>query len=339
MLKARRRQYSAIDIARYVSALLVVAIHVYPFVDISETFNLYFMQCVCRLAVPFFFVVSGFFFFRKIIPGQDNLPHLKKYLFRLGRIYVIWSILYLPYVIWNYASTGFGWQSILGYVRDFFLTGSYYHLWFLPSLMTGVAIVYFLYLKKGLPFTLKVSLALYGIGYLINNYAAVWQSLPYISILYGFFEKTLVTARDGFFFAPMFLAMGLLLAKTRRMPLKICAPGFVVAEICLILEVCLYVQLGVMQDLSCMFLMLIPAEYFLVQTLLQLRMPYKPVYGQMRQDSLLIYTSHILFVRLFLIVFPQAHLAVYFLTLACSQCFASLVLAYRKKWPALDYLL
>ena len=28
-----KRQYGAIDIARYVSALLVVAIHVYPFVD------------------------------------------------------------------------------------------------------------------------------------------------------------------------------------------------------------------------------------------------------------------------------------------------------------------
>ena len=38
MVKAK--QYAAVDIAKYVSALLVVAIHTYPFLEISETFNL-----------------------------------------------------------------------------------------------------------------------------------------------------------------------------------------------------------------------------------------------------------------------------------------------------------
>ena len=34
-----KRQYASIDIARYVSALLVVCIHTFPFLEISETFN------------------------------------------------------------------------------------------------------------------------------------------------------------------------------------------------------------------------------------------------------------------------------------------------------------
>ena len=59
-----KRQYASIDIARYVSALLVVCIHTFPFLEISETFNTYFIHTVCRLAVPFFFTTSGFFFFR-----------------------------------------------------------------------------------------------------------------------------------------------------------------------------------------------------------------------------------------------------------------------------------
>lgn len=50
-----KRQYASIDIARYVSALLVVCIHTFPFLEISETFNTYFIHTVCRLAVPFFF--------------------------------------------------------------------------------------------------------------------------------------------------------------------------------------------------------------------------------------------------------------------------------------------
>ena len=53
-----KRQYASIDIARYVSALLVVCIHTFPFLEISETFNTYFIHTVCRLAVPFFFTTS-----------------------------------------------------------------------------------------------------------------------------------------------------------------------------------------------------------------------------------------------------------------------------------------
>ena len=65
-----KRKYAAIDIAKYVSALLVVCIHTYPFYEISKTFNTFFMQTICRIAVPFFFTTSGFFFFRKY--GDDS---------------------------------------------------------------------------------------------------------------------------------------------------------------------------------------------------------------------------------------------------------------------------
>lgn len=54
-----KKEYAAIDIAKYVSALLVVCIHTFPFLEISETLNTYFIQTVCRLAVPFYFTVSG----------------------------------------------------------------------------------------------------------------------------------------------------------------------------------------------------------------------------------------------------------------------------------------
>ncbi|WP_289765012.1 acyltransferase family protein, partial [Faecalibaculum rodentium] len=230
-----KRQYGAIDIARYVSALLVVAIHVYPFVDMSPVFNQYFIAIVCRLAVPFFFVVSGYFFFRKIRRSEteENREKLKDYLWRIGKIYLIWTVIYLPYTIWNYASAGFSWQSIFSWVRDFFLNGSYYHLWFLPAMMLGMVIVWFLYEKRGMMFTLKVSLGLYVVGYLINIYAPYWETLPYVSILYGFFQKTLVTARDGFFFAPMFLSLGLLLAKTRRVRARAAGTAFAISMVLL----------------------------------------------------------------------------------------------------------
>lgn len=335
-----KHQYAAIDIARYVSALLVVAIHVYPFADLSETFNTYFIAIICRLAVPFFFVISGYFFFRKLKKDdyEGNLDKLKAYLWRIGKIYLIWTVIYLPYTIWNYVSAGLSWQSLLSWIRDFFLNGSYYHLWFLPAMMLGMAIVWYLYEKKGMGFTLKVSLGLYFIGYLINIYAPIWESLPYVSILYGFFTKTLVTARDGFFFAPMFLSIGLLLARTRRVKARASGTAFAISMLLLCAEVAIYGHFGLLRDLSCMFLMLVPAVFFMTSLLLVVRMPYHPRYRLLRYDSLLIYTSHILFARLLLMLLPDAHLAVYFLTLACAQGFASLVTANMQRWPILKNL-
>lgn len=127
-----KRQYASIDIARYVSALLVVCIHTFPFLEISETFNTYFIHTVCRLAVPFFFTTSGFFFFRNYDSENEDLneTRLKKALIRLFRIYLIWTIIYLPYTIFDYTHTGFQIKYLFTYVRDFFLNGSYYHLWF-----------------------------------------------------------------------------------------------------------------------------------------------------------------------------------------------------------------
>ncbi|WP_242744647.1 hypothetical protein [Allobaculum sp. Allo2] len=60
-------EYPAIDIAKYIGALLVVAIHTFPFADISESFNLFFIATICRLAVPMFLSAAAFFSFRKSI--------------------------------------------------------------------------------------------------------------------------------------------------------------------------------------------------------------------------------------------------------------------------------
>ena len=335
-----KKEYAAIDIARYISALLVVCIHTYPFIDISETFNIFWLQTICRLAVPFFFVVSGFFFFKKQTEDEnENRELLKKYVSRLLKLYIIWTIIYIPYTIWNYSTTGFAWYSIFAYIRDFFMSGSYYHLWFLPALMIGMVLVCKMYEKKGLSFTLKASLALYIIGYFINIYAPIWESLPVVKILYGFFTKTIVTPRNGIFFAPLFLSMGMLLAKTKGVSKKESKIGFIVSFLFLVVEVTIYYKLHLLQYLSSMFITLIPAVYFMVSYLLKVKIPYKEQYKIFRQESVLIYTSHILFVKVLFLFSPKMNLIVYFLTLACSQCFASIVIRNKEKYPILENLM
>lgn len=335
----RTRQYAAIDIAKYIGAMLVVAIHTFPFIDISESFNLFFISTICRLAVPFFFVCSAFFLFSKMqARPKRSQSILMLYLRRLLILYLVWTVIYLPYTIWNYTQAGFSFLSLLGWIRDFFLNGSYYHLWFLPALMLGTLIFRWLSSRESLPKALLISLGLYLIGWLINVFAPLWQSLAGFSMVYGFFEKTLVTARDGIFFAPAFVAIGALCARTKRQNLKTSAIGFGVSFLCLILEVTLYAKLNMLTDLSCMFLSLIPCEYFLLQMLLQTQISWKESYTALREDSTLIYVSHVLFARILLMWLPNAHLVVYLLTLFCAQMLSYAIVKESKRLPWLKYL-
>ena len=80
----KKVNYFAIDIAKYISALLVVCIHTFPLLDVSEPANTFLIQAVCRIAVPFFFAVSSFLFFSKIKAKRgpndpENLFQLKHY--------------------------------------------------------------------------------------------------------------------------------------------------------------------------------------------------------------------------------------------------------------------
>lgn len=334
-----KKKYAAIDIAKYVSAMLVVCVHTYPLYEVSPLLNTYWIQTVCRFAVPFFFTISGFFFFRKWSDSQEeNRYNLRKYLMRLGKIYLIWTVIYLPYVIWDYSRGGFSVLNVISYLRDFLLNGSYYHLWFLPALMLGTVIVSFIYQKRGLMDTLKVGVIAYFIGYLINVYTPIWEQLPIINFLFAFFTKVFTTARNGIFFAPMFISIGLLLSKTKRLPARTSVIGFVISFVLLVLEVTLYNVFGILRDLTSMYITLIPAIYFFVSWLLVVKMPYKEKYMVLRNESLLIYTSHILFAKILLNLFPTAHIVVYFVTLALSQAFATIVIRNKTRFPILEHL-
>ena len=335
-----KKQYAAIDIAKYVSALLVVCIHTYPLLEVSETLNTFFIQVICRMAVPFFFVSSGYFFFQKEFASkEESLDYLIRYEKRLFKIYAIWTIVYLPYTILDYAHSGFRLYHVLSYLRDVVLNGSYYHLWFLPALMLGTFIVWILLTYIGPKRMYQVVGSLYFVGYLINVFTPIWQSLPFVSFVFGFFTKLMVTSRNGLFFAPIFLAIGYLLATTKRLRRKVSGLGWCICTLLLACEVSLYYFLGILRDLTSMYLLLVPLTFFMTNFLLTSHRYYKPVYLQLRHESLLIYTSHILFAAIGLKLFPNAHLVVFFLTVAGAQTLAALVLKYRKRYPILEHLL
>ena len=48
------RKVISFDTVKIFMACLVVAIHVYPFASVSQSFDFFFTHVFCRIAVPFF---------------------------------------------------------------------------------------------------------------------------------------------------------------------------------------------------------------------------------------------------------------------------------------------
>lgn len=341
----KMKNYTAIDIAKYISALLVVCIHTFPLYDLSQTANMVWIQAVCRIAVPFFFAVSAFLFFRKIDPSKGmketvNVAQLKHYLHRLAVLYGVWTILYLPYTFLLWRSDGFSLSYLARWIFDLFFNGSYYHLWFLPSLMLGTVIVYVLYTNLRLKKGLLLTFLLYVIGMLMNVYGDMLAAIPIVQTLYQTYMLIFTTARNGIFFTPIFLYIGIYLKEFPGMyTKKEYALGISVCYIALLLEEGLAYFCGMMQDLTSMYLFLIPLVYFLVGALLQIQRSPSYLSRFFRQSSSLIYVSHILFAMPLLHHFPQQHLLVYVITVIASQLLAMLIIALsnRISWLKILY--
>ena len=156
----------SIDIFRLLFAVYVVALHAIPVSFDSQSFLSVTVSSLFRFSVPFFLTVSGYYFFKKarMMTWKDIGIYLK----RLIIAYSFWSCLYfvVKFISWGY-------QSPKGFLSDcvysFFLTGSYYHLWYFPALIFAVCISA-LFVKTGHKKILFcVSISAYLLCYLITN--------------------------------------------------------------------------------------------------------------------------------------------------------------------------
>ncbi len=90
-----------LDFARLYCAFLVVVLHAY---ETPSTGSVWEFLCACffEQAVPFFFVVSGFFFARKLEACAYRLREVWAYVRDRLLLYGAWTILWMPYLLHIY---------------------------------------------------------------------------------------------------------------------------------------------------------------------------------------------------------------------------------------------
>ncbi|MBR4887943.1 MAG: acyltransferase, partial [Clostridia bacterium] len=171
----------SIDIFRYICAILVVAIHTSPFADINNGLGYVFVEIIPRIAVPFFFITSGYYYIRGI---EQGVSKFKIYVFRLLSSYALWSLIYyvVDFIKWGHMNLkGFAANC----VYSFFVTGSHYHFWFFPAMITATCFVTLIYKTKLQKYLFPITMLLYIIGCLGCSYRTIGLQIPVLSALFG----------------------------------------------------------------------------------------------------------------------------------------------------------
>ena len=204
------KQKSSLDIAKFVSAILILIIHTNPFGSYSKLLSFGFRNVVCVIAVPFFFCASGYLLSEKLGALEEGARkgYMAKYLKRLLTIYLFWSAVYFPFVIVKWLRAGFSFGLVLEYVKDFFFEGSYSTIWFLPALMAATAVYYWLSRKMSSKKVFFIGCGFYIVTLLLSSYYGITAKIPVLSQLgaayYAFFDSV----KNGLLFGLVFVAMG-----------------------------------------------------------------------------------------------------------------------------------
>lgn len=268
-----RKQLGAFDIFRIIAAILVIAIHTSPLWSVNAAANHFVTGVIARIAVPFFFAMTGYFADLRSAAG------LGKTATKTIMLYGVAIVIYLPFN--TYASN----------LKMLLFDGAFFHLWYFPACVFGAAIVYALTkLPKKAAFT--VAAALYTVGLFGDSYYRFVSCIPPINAVYSALFKVFSFTRNGLFFAPIFMLIGSALREYKLGENRFAAVGLTVSLTLLTLESFLLYRLGIAGN---MYVFLIPAVIFLFELLASFKAKPRPF---LRRSSMWIYIIHPIVIHL-----------------------------------------
>lgn len=245
------------DWFRVVCAVLVVAIHTSPLETISPDADWLLTRVIARIAVPFFFMTTGYF-------SRGALEHggIGRSLKKLLLLYGASVVLYLPL---NLYMGDLDTLTPLSLLRDLTLDGTFYHLWYFPAVMLGLAIVRGTVRLLGWTKAGIVTFALHTVGLGGDSWHGLAVMLPGLDVFYEQLFQWMDYTRNGLFFAPVYLWLGGTLS--RRQPDQgICTVGLLLSFCALLSEAAL-LRYSWVSRFDSMYLSLLPVSMFLFSLL------------------------------------------------------------------------
>ena len=287
-----------IDFVKVLMAFVVVSIHTtaWPLLGIRE------------VAVPYFFIVSGFFLFGKMTGDRAaDLSAIRAWTLRILKLYLIWTAIYLPFTVYGFLQDGLSLkQSLAVFVRNLAFVGENFMswpLWYLLALIWSGVLAYLLRALKAPVWVMLI------IG-------ACLAAIPHYLGGNALFCKVFKGADNLVFTGPFYIALGGLL-KRYHFQLPLWAGLLVTAA-----------GLAGMQ-FTMFALPIAAAGFFLLARELPMRFVSEELSKTFRDVSETIYLVHMIFAGILMLVFGLDKGALLF---GLTSLFSATAAYMRYKW-------
>lgn len=330
----QKKQYAAIDLMKFVAAIGVIVAHC----------NLPYISAITRIGLELFFTASAYFLFCKLRQKFSLQEYLLPFLKHIGRLYIIWTIIYLPLSIYDIVhQESLLWGS-LAYIKNIFLNGSYWQLWFLHGLMVSVALV-FLGIKKGISYTNMLLLALltYSIGGFSFTYSWLYDIILadclWLNRLTAVLKLIFGTPINGFVFGLIFVLIGAYIGMkqpfyNRRFLWK----STIFSWLALFSEQFL-VDYFHPEAIQAAYLFMPVTVYFTFLLLLSSNLQYKNLYAHLRKLSMYLFYTHTYFIFIYNQLFsPEGYMDKFIFTFLMSLLVGELLIFLEKHNKVFRYL-
>jgi len=177
----------SVDVFRVLAIISVIAIHSSPFrVDVIDSSEVYryldvLINQLSRFAVPFFFIISGYFWGLKVRKGDDPISSGLVMGKRISILFLVWCFIYLlplnfgsiseygvlgpiKVVYWNIS-------NLINEPVPLLIEGTKVHLWFLVGLLFALSISALLIKNEQTKLLIILSVLLYMFGILAKAYS------------------------------------------------------------------------------------------------------------------------------------------------------------------------
>ena len=273
--RINKLNYQNLNILKYISSILIIILHLRPFLNYSNELDLAFNNIITRICVPIFFIITGYFVAKK---EKVNENYIKEYIRKTIPLYFVWSLLYIPVIIGTiikYLPIINEYISKINITLPFLIilsiillpiivlvalcyTGVYYHLWYFPAIIFSLIVLKKWKQKFNIKYLLIISFILLLFGATETYYGVLPLSIKRtLSYYYNIF----FTTRNFLFFGLFYVVLGYYVGTKEKAYSKYCFLKLIVSFLLLTFEAILLHDTGRLNSnilLSC-----IPLTYYL----------------------------------------------------------------------------
>lgn len=326
------KEYKTIDLFKLICAFLVVAIHTEP-----GSFNVWVDRAIgilTRIAVPYFFVASGFLYC--LNKSELTSDDLFKYVKRVGLLYLINIVLYLPFTYKDVFCNA----NVLDIIKILLNGDIAIHLWYLPANILAVILFHLLSKVLSRKNVLLISFVFLVFGIICSTYNIIGN---YNSVLFNFINtiNNTIGTRNGLFYGFFYVSLGAYIQENsnKENVLKRDIVLFVISLIALAAES--YVAVIYLEPkFTILWFSQIPVAYFMFKMSLAIDLPIdKSVAKNIRNTSTIIYNVHLVFICLIeTILSINEGPLMFVLVSVLSLIISYLIIKLSNKFKILKYL-